>query len=294
MGKALKKKPTSTAKKKKVAGPLSTSEALAGGFTLASLNLNGIRAAEKRGFTKWLGKTQPDMLCLQEMRARPEQVDDELRYPKGYSGRWECAEKKGYSGVSLMSRFAADCYDVGMGLDWGDSEARCLRADFEDLSVISAYIPSGSSGDERQTMKYEFLDHFAKYMKKLLKEDRPIAVCGDFNIAHEEVDIHNPRGNAKNSGFLPEERAWFTKLLKQGWVDVVRQQLPDEVGLYSWWSNRGQARALDRGWRIDYVLASPSLARLAKRAWIEKDAGLSDHAPVWVEFSGRDESCTKD
>jgi len=288
MGKTLKKK-AKAVKTKKLVGPLTAKEALAGGFKLVSLNMNGIRAAEKRGFSKWLAETQPDILCLQELRARPEQVEDALRYPAGYSARWECAEKKGYSGVSLMTRFAADSYDVGTGLGWGDSEARCLRADFEELSVISVYIPSGSSGDERQGMKYEFLEHFTKYMKKLLKEGRPVAVCGDFNIAHEEIDIHNPRGNAKNSGFLPEERSWFTKLLKQGWVDVVRQLQPDEAGLYSWWSNRGQARALDRGWRIDYVLASPSLAPLAKRAWIEKDAGLSDHAPVWVEFGGRDE-----
>lgn len=248
--------------------------------------MNGIRAAERRGFTSWLGEHQPDVLCLQELRATPDQVADELRQPAGYTARWECAEKKGYSGVSLMTRCAPDAYRVGTELAWSDSEARCLRADFGELSILSAYVPSGSSSEERQARKFEFMKHFAGFLRELLAEGRPVAVCGDFNIAHEEVDIHNPKGNAKNSGFLPEEREWFGEILEQGWVDVLRALNPDSDGLYSWWSNRGRARELDRGWRIDYVLASPALAELAERSWIEKDADLSDHAPVWVEFRG--------
>jgi exodeoxyribonuclease-3 len=255
-------------------------------FTLCTLNLNGVRAAEKRGFSRWLKRTAPDLLCLQEIRAWPDQVPAEIVAPAGYSTRWLCAEKKGYAGVGLYSKPAVDAYVVGSGLEWGDAEARVLRADVGDVSIVSLYIPSGSSSPERLALKYEFLDHIFAYTRKLLKSGRPVAICGDLNIAHTEIDIHNPKGNAKNSGFLPEERAWFTKLLRQGWVDVVRAQHPDEAGLYSWWSNRGQARAKDRGWRLDYVLASPALAERATRSWIEKKADLSDHAPVWVEFEG--------
>ena len=250
------------------------------------MTLNGIRAAEKRGFSRWLKRKQPDFLCLQELRAQPEQVDDALRQPAGYCSRWLNAEKKGYSVVSLCTRFAPDRYSPGTGLDWSDREGRALRADFEELSLISLYLPSGSSSEERQARKFEFMDHLFEWTAELLAEDRPIAICGDLNIAHDELDIHNPTGNKKNSGFLPEEREWFTRLLDQGWVDCLRERHPDEPGLYSWWSNRGRARELDRGWRIDYVLASPGLAGAVKDAWIEKRAGLSDHAPVWVEFEG--------
>lgn len=253
--------------------------------TLASLNLNGMRAAERRGFTEWLARTGPDVLCLQELRARPEQVAPEVACPAGYNTRWLPAEKPGYSGVALYSRVAADRYVVGSGLDWGDREGRVLRGDFDDLSAVSLYVPSGSSSEERQSAKYRYMEHLLGFTAGLLREGRAIALCGDINIAHREIDIHNPRGNAKNSGFLPEERSWFDELLAQGWVDVLREQHPDARGLYSWWSNRGRAREKDLGWRIDYILASPALAPRVTRAWIEKDAGLSDHAPVWVEIA---------
>lgn len=253
-------------------------------FTLCTLNANGIRAADKKGFRTWLKKGEPDYLCLQELRAWREQVPDEVRSPAGYSTRWLEAEKRGYAGVALYSREAADTYTGGTGLGWSDAEARFLRGDFGELSIASLYLPSGSSGPERQARKFEFMEHFFKQARGLLRSKRPFAVCGDMNVAHTEIDIHNPRGNAKNSGFLPEEREWFTKLLKQGWVDVFRKLHPDEPGLYSWWSNRGQARAKDRGWRLDYVLCSPALAERAEEAWIERKAGLSDHAPVWVRF----------
>lgn len=253
-------------------------------FTLCTLNLNGIRAAEKRGFSRWLKRRQPDLLCLQELRAQPDQVPSGLVAPAGYSSRWLSAEKKGYAGVALMSKPFVDAYQPGSGCAWSDSEGRVLRADFGELTIISLYIPSGSSGEERLSKKFEFLDHISGYTKKLIRSKRQIAICGDFNVAHTEIDIHNPKANAKNSGFLPEERAWFSSLLKQGWVDVVRTAHPGEPGLYSWWSNRGQAREKDRGWRLDYILASPSLAERTQQAWIEKKAGLSDHAPVWAEF----------
>jgi len=254
-------------------------------FTLCTLNVNGIRSAHKKGFGRWLKRTEPDLLCLQEMRAWPDQVPAELRSPAGYNTRWINAQKRGYAGVALYSREAADSYSAGSGLDWSDSEARFLRGDFADLSVISLYLPSGSSGPERQARKFEFMEHILGKTRQLLRSKRPIAICGDLNVAHTELDIHNPRGNAKNSGFLPEEREWFTRLLRQGWVDTFRSLHPDEPGLYSWWSNRGQARAKDRGWRLDYVLTSPALAERAEEAWIEPKAGLSDHAPVWIRFA---------
>lgn len=254
-------------------------------FTLCTLNVNGIRSAQQKGFGRWLKRTEPDLLCLQELRAWPDQVPAELRSPAGYNTRWVNAEKRGYAGVALYSREAADGYAAGSGLEWSDSEARFLRGDFEELSVISMYLPSGSSGPERQARKFEFMDHILKRTRQLLRSKRPIAICGDLNVAHTELDIHNPRGNAKNSGFLPEEREWFTRLLRQGWVDTFRSLHPDQPGLYSWWSNRGQARAKDRGWRLDYVLTSPALAERAEEGWIERKAGLSDHAPVWIRFA---------
>lgn len=254
-------------------------------FTLCTLNANGLRAAAKRGFRAWLRKRRPDVLCLQELRAGREQVEDELASPAGYATRWNAAEKKGYAGVALYTRLDVDRWSAGTGLGWSDAEGRYLRADFAaGFSVVSLYVPSGSSGAARQKAKDAFLAHFRPFARKLLREKVPIALCGDVNVAHEELDIHDPRGNAKSSGFLPEERAWLSGLLADGWVDVFRAQHPGEPGLYSWWSHRGRARELDRGWRLDYVLASPELARLARESWIEKRAGLSDHAPVWARF----------
>jgi exodeoxyribonuclease-3 len=255
------------------------------GTTLCSLNLNGMRAAERRGFSEWLARTKPDYLCLQELRANEDQVPDEVRSPAGYNTRWNSASKNGYSGTALYSRAAAESYSVGSGLSWGDDEGRVLRARFPELEVISLYVPSGSSSEARQELKYAYMEHLTEWMGELLAEDRPIAICGDYNIAHTELDIWSPKTNAKNSGFLPEERAWFTSILQQGWRDVFREQHEGQGGVYSWWSNRGQARAKDRGWRIDYCLLSPSLAERVERTWIEKDADLSDHAPVWVELA---------
>jgi exodeoxyribonuclease-3 len=153
------------------------------------------------------------------------------------------------------------------------------------MTVVNAYIPSGSSSEKRLALKFEFAEHFLGYTSLLLQEKRPVILCGDFNVAHKEIDIHDPKGNAKNSGFLPEEREWFSRLLAQGWVDVIRRLHPGMPGLYSWWSNRGRAREKDLGWRIDYVLTTEALARQVREAWIEKRAGLSDHAPVWVRFA---------
>jgi len=254
--------------------------------TICTLNLNGIRSAERRGFSSWLGRKKPDVLCLQEVRAHPEDVDEALRSPRGYSSRWQCAEKKGYSGVALLSRSQPKRYRGGTGFDFCSTEGRAVRAEFEDLSVVSLYVPSGSSSPERLAIKLEFMEHLLGFTASLLAEKAPIAICGDFNVAHREIDLARPKQNVKNSGFLPEERAWFDRLLAQGWVDVVRKLHPEKPGLYSWWSARGQARAKDIGWRLDYVLATRELAPRIRRAWIEKKAGLSDHAPVWVDVAG--------
>lgn len=254
-------------------------------LTICSLNLNGVRAAGKRGFADWMTRQSPDHLCLQELRAMPDQVGDELRSPAGYNARWNPAQKKGYAGTAIYSRSTADRYRHGVGLEWADAEGRAVRADYDDFSLVSLYVPSGSSSEERQQRKFESLEHLRGWFAQLLEEDRPIAVCGDINIAHTPLDIHAPKRNEKNSGFLPEERDWLSGILELGWVDVLRELHPEVPGLYSWWSNRGRAREKDLGWRIDYVLATPSLAARAQEAWIEKDADLSDHAPVWVRFA---------
>jgi exodeoxyribonuclease-3 len=250
--------------------------------TICSLNLNGIRAAERRGFSAWLAKRKPDVLCLQELRATVEDVEESLHSPKGYTSRWLSSEKKGYAGVGLLSRERPKRHVEGTGFAHCADEGRAVRADMKDLSVVSLYVPSGSSSEERLAIKLEFMKHMLPYTKKLLAEKKPMAICGDFNVAHREIDLARPKQNVKNSGFLPEERAWFDRLLEQGWVDVVRELHPDEAGLYSWWSQRGRARENDVGWRLDYVLASPKLAPRITKAWIEKKADLSDHAPVWV------------
>jgi len=255
---------------------------------LCTLNLNGIRAAERRGFGAWLERSQPDYLCLQELRAQPEQVPDELRSPPGYNSRWLCAERKGYSGVALYTRSPVDAYAEGSGLDWADAEGRILRAEVDGMTLVSAYVPAGSSSEERLALKFAFMEHFPAYAAKLVKKRHPVAICGDVNIAHTELDIHAPKSNEKNSGFLPEERAWLTQFLEQGWTDVLRAQHPGVPGLYSWWSARGKAREKDLGWRLDYVLGNPAFAKRVTGAWIEKEAGLSDHAPVWVELEGVD------
>lgn len=262
------------------------------GFTLATLNCCGVRSAERRGLLRWLKRSRPDVLCLQEVRAWPDQVSPELRCPAGYNSRWLVCGRKGYAGVATYSRPSPDGHVLGSGCDdlaWGDEEARVLRTDFGGLSVLNLYLPSGSNSPDRQLLKFEYLEHFLPTTKAWLEQaesrGRQVLLCGDFNIAHTPLDIRNAKGNEKNSGFLPAEREWFSQLLALGWVDVLRALHPGEPNLYSWWSQRGAARAKDVGWRIDYVLASPSLAKRATEAWIEKKASLSDHAPVWVRFA---------
>lgn len=253
---------------------------------IITLNLNGIRSAARKGFFPWLARTRADVVCVQELKAQAADLDDGMREPGGFRGYFHPAEKKGYSGVGLYSRRAPDRVVEGIGRRDIDAEGRYLRADFGPLSVISLYLPSGSSGPHRQKAKFEFMDAFLPHLKKLAGEGREIVLCGDWNIAHREIDLKNWRSNRKNSGFLPEERAWLTDVFdKLGWVDVYRRLHPDTTGdAYTWWSNRGQAWANNVGWRIDYHIASPKLAAAARRAAVYKKNRFSDHAPLTIDY----------
>jgi len=254
---------------------------------IITLNLNGIRSAARKGFLEWLARQQADVVCVQEIKAQAADMTAELLSPAGYHGHFHYAEKKGYSGVGLYSRAKPAKVATGFGVTEFDAEGRYLRADFGDLSVISLYLPSGSSGEHRQASKFRFLDTFFPLMKQLRKAGREIVLCGDWNIAHREIDLKNWKGNLKNSGFLPEERAWMTRVFDElGWVDVYRRLHPDATGeSYTWWSNRGQAWAKNVGWRIDYQIATPGIAARAKRAAVYKDERFSDHAPLTVEYA---------
>ena len=257
-------------------------------WTLTTLNVNGLRSAVRKGFTGWRPKEKCDVLCLQELRMQEEQMEKDHRPPRGWDSVRVQAEKKGYSGVATWSRLPVLESGSSMDLDWADREGRCcwLVVDAPGIGpvkVVSLYIPSGSSGEARQTMKDEFLEHWLTKTQEFLDTGMPTVVCGDYNIAHREIDIHNPKANKKSSGFLPHEREWMDRLLAQGWVDVFRALNPDSQ-VYSWWSNRGRARELDRGWRLDYQIATPDLAARAEKAWINRGAGLSDHAPVSVRY----------
>jgi len=220
------------------------------------------------------------VLCLQEIRCDEESAPADLWRPSGWSAAWTPAEKKGYAGTAVWARDPAATFERGLGHGRADGEGRATGVRAHGLDVWSLYLPSGSSGPDRQAWKFEFMEHVRPWLDGLLASGRPVLVTGDLNIAHQEIDLKNWKGNKKNSGFLPEERAWFTELLGSGWRDCFREMHPG-VEAYSWWSNRGQARANDVGWRIDYVLATPAVRLLDAR--IEKDASLSDHAPVTVD-----------
>jgi exodeoxyribonuclease III len=253
---------------------------------IISANLNGIRSASSKGFFDWLQSTGADVVCVQELKAQMPDLSEAMQNPPGYQGFFHCAEKKGYSGVGIYSRVKPDRIIEGIGHAGIDAEARYIRADFGALSVVSLYVPSGSSSPERQQAKFDFLDVFLPHMNGLLKEDREFIVCGDWNIAHAPIDLKNWKGNLKNSGFLPEERAWLDTLYGSGWVDVYRQLYP-EVGEegYTWWSNRGQAYAKNVGWRIDLQVASSKAGALAQTASVYKTQRFSDHAPLLVEYA---------
>ncbi len=255
---------------------------------IISLNANGIRSAGRKGFFDWLPQQDADVVCIQETKAQEHQLsDDSLYYPDGYHCAYEDAtSKKGYSGVAIYSRREPDEWIRGLGFDEFDPEGRYLEARYADLSVVSLYLPSGSSGDERQQAKFRFLDQFYPYLQACLDSGRRFVFCGDWNIAQTELDLKNWKGNRKNSGFLPEEREWMTRVKdEQGWLDTFRELHPEATGeAYTWWSNRGRARENNVGWRIDYQLATPHYKDAIKAAWVYKDSFFSDHAPLIVDY----------
>ena len=253
---------------------------------IITLNLNGIRSAWRKGVLAWAGGQNADIICLQELKAQVADLDEEMRAPAGMHAYYHCAEKKGYSGVGLWCRRKPDAVIEGTGHAEFDAEGRYLRADFGKLSVVSLYLPSGSSSPERQEAKFRFMALFYPHLMDLAKSGRDVVVCGDWNIAHQEKDLKNWKSNARNSGFLPEERAWIGSLLDEGgWRDVYRELYPQATeDCYTWWSNRGQAWAKNVGWRLDYQLATPALAATARAAAVYKAERFSDHAPLTVDY----------
>jgi len=253
---------------------------------IVTANLNGIRSAATKGFFDWMLTGQADVVCVQELKAQAGDLTAAMQTPAGYHGCFHYAEKKGYSGVGIYSRRAPDRVVEGIGHAGFDAEGRYLRADFGNLSIISVYVPSGSSSPERQEAKFHFLAEFFPVLAALRAEGREMVLCGDWNIAHTEKDLKNWRSNQKNSGFLPEERTWLSRVFdQQGWVDVHRHLCPDATGeAYTWWSNRGQAWAKNVGWRIDYQIATPGIAAQAKTVAVYKEQRFSDHAPLTIDY----------
>lgn len=252
---------------------------------IISYNVNGIRAAIRKGFPEWLKTNPADIICLQEIKAQESDIDKSVFEKAGYNPNFFCAEKKGYSGVGILSRIHPDKVVYGHNNQQSDFEGRVIRADFGDLSVISAYFPSGTTGDERQTYKYQWLDDFLKYLKKLRRERTQLVVCGDYNIAHKEIDIHNPKGNKNSSGFLPEERAWMDAFFKNGFADGFRL-INQEPHQYTWWHQlRPSTRIENKGWRIDYISVTDNLKNSVADARIYPDVKHSDHCPVLVTLN---------
>ena len=252
---------------------------------IVSYNVNGIRAAIKKGLIEWLENAAVDVLCVQETKASPEDIDISIFTSLGYHVAWYPAQKKGYSGVAIFSKKKPDNIVYGNGYEMSDAEGRVVRVDIGDLTIVNAYFPSGTSGEERQAYKYQWLNEFYTYIQDLKKERPSIIVAGDYNIAHKEVDIHDPKGNKKSSGFLPEERAWMDQFTENGWVDSFRQIHPEATGAYSWWSQRfPSVRLNNKGWRIDYLCTTETLAKKIKNAAILPDVKHSDHCPILVEL----------
>ncbi len=246
-------------------------------------NTNGLRAAVKNGIEEWLLENQPDVLCIQETKLQPEQFPKEVFDRLGYEAYLFSAEKKGYSGVAILTKITPDNVVYGMGIEKYDREGRFIRADFGDLSVASIYHPSGTSGEERQAFKMEWLADFQTYVNELRKTRPNLVLCGDYNIAHCEIDIHDPKRNAKNSGFLPEEREWMTQFIDDGYTDSFRYMNP-ETQKYSWWSYRFGARKNNKGWRIDYCMVNSAINDRIIDAQILNDAVHSDHCPILIEI----------
>jgi exodeoxyribonuclease-3 len=251
---------------------------------IVSYNLNGIRSASSKGLLNWMESMKADVYCFQETKAQSSQVDLKPFELMGYKSYWFSAQKKGYSGVAIFTKETPKEIVYGFGDAQYDTEGRIVQADFGDVTIASVYIPSGSSGDERQSYKMKWLDFFYDYISNLRMEKKNLIVCGDYNICHKPIDIHDPVGNKNSSGFLPEERLWLDKFIDNGFIDSFRHfnQDPHE---YSWWTFRANARANNKGWRIDYCMVTESLKHRLNDAGIMQQVVHSDHCPVWVEIS---------
>lgn len=251
---------------------------------IISYNVNGIRSALSKGLLDWVKDVSPDVLCLQETKAHPDQVPEKIRFEElGYEQHWHSAEKKGYSGVAVFTRQKPQKVVLGCGMDQYDREGRIIRLDFENWSLLNCYFPSGTSGEERQAFKMTFLSDFFDWVKELQETHPNLIIVGDYNIAHHPIDIHDPVGNKKSSGFLPEEREWMSHWFSNGFTDAFRSRHPEKVE-YSWWSFRANARKNNKGWRIDYQSLSNSLADKILDAGHYNDAVHSDHCPVWLKI----------
>jgi len=251
---------------------------------IITANVNGIRAAARKGFFSWMARQRADVICIQETKAQLHQLEDRVFWPRHYHAYFHDAEKKGYSGVAIYSRQKPSKVITGLGWPDVDAEGRYLEVRFGALSVVSLYLHSGSSSEERQQIKFDMLDRFMPYLRKLRRKRREYVICGDWNIAHKQIDLKNWRGNVKNSGFLPEERAWMDELFgPAGFVDAFRvvDPRPDQ---YTWWSNRGQAWDKNVGWRIDYQVVTPGIAKTVQAARIYKEKRFSDHAPLIMDY----------
>lgn len=247
-------------------------------------NLNGIRSAARKGFFDWALAQDADVICVQELKAQEADIKDSLYNPPGYHAYFHYAEKKGYSGVGVYTRHKPNNVITGLGFSAADQEGRYVAVDLGGLWVASLYLPSGTSGEHRQAVKYEFLDQYAEHLQRITQQNENYIICGDWNIAHKNIDLKNWKTNQKTSGFLPEERAWMDKVFDQwGFTDAFREvnQEPDQ---YTWWSHRGQAWAKNVGWRIDYQVITPGLKPTVKSAIIYKDQRFSDHAPLTMDY----------
>jgi exodeoxyribonuclease-3 len=247
---------------------------------LNSWNVNGIRAAQRKGFLDWLYAVEPDILCVQETKAQPHQLDQALRQPEGYTAFWVSAEQKGYSGVALFSKQDPFEIEVGLGIDVFDREGRTIIAHYDEFTLLTTYVPNGARDLSRVPFKMEYKQAFLERCQELWGQGRSLVLCGDFNTAHREIDLARPRQNQNHTGFLPEERAWIDSVLQAGYIDTFRATHPDETGAYTWWAYWGNARPRNVGWRLDYFFVTPDLWEKVVRADIFADVEGSDHCPI--------------
>ena len=247
---------------------------------LFSWNVNGIRAAQRKGFLDWLHDEAPDVLSVQETKAQPDQLADKLRQPEGYHSWWASAERKGYSGVGLFSKSQPRQVNMGLGIDKFDSEGRTIIAEYEAFTLMTTYLPNGGRDHKRVPFKMEYKDAFLDYTNQLRAAGKSVVFCGDINTAHNEIDLARPKANRKTTGFLRIERDWIDKVVEQGYIDIYRHLNPEREGAYSWWSMRSGARQKNVGWRIDYFFISPDLLERVVDAEIHADVLGSDHCPI--------------